>query len=158
MYHLLVVATLAAALGAGLIAGVFFAFSNFVMGALRKLPAAHGIAAMQSINVVVLNPVFLGVFMGTAILSLVLLVAAFFGWPSPRAICLAAGAVLYVIGCFGVTLLFNVPLNNALAAATPESAEGAKLWRGYLSRWTMWNTVRTLASLAATACFIVALR
>jgi uncharacterized membrane protein len=158
MYQTLIVATFAAALGAGLIAGTFFAFSVFVIAALGRLPAAQGIAAMQSINVVVINPVFLGVFIGTAVLSLALLVAAFFGWPSTRAIYLAAGAVLYVGGCFLVTMLLNVPLNDALAAVNAESAEGAKLWARYLSDWTMWNTVRTVASLAATACFILALR
>jgi uncharacterized membrane protein len=158
MYQILIVTTFAAALGAGLIAGTFFAFSAFVMAALGKLPPAQGIAAMQSINVVVINPVFLGVFVGTAVLSLALLIAAFFGWPSTRAIYLAAGAALYVGGCFLVTMLLNVPRNNALAAVTPESAEGEAVWRRYLSEWTMWNTVRTLASLAATGFFILALR
>jgi uncharacterized membrane protein len=45
------VLTVVAALGCGLNAGVFFAFSSFVMAALRRLPPAQGIAAMQSINV-----------------------------------------------------------------------------------------------------------
>lgn len=90
MYQVLIAATFAAALGGGLIAGTFFAFSAFVMGALKRLPPAQGIAAMQSINVVVINPLFLGVFLGTAALSLALLVAAFFGWPSARAMYLAA--------------------------------------------------------------------
>lgn len=158
MYLILIVVTFAAALGAGLIAGTFFAFSAFVMGALRRLPAAQGIAVMQSINVVVINPIFLGVFIGTAILSLALLVAAFFGWPSVRAIYLAAGCVFYVGGCFLVTMFLNVPLNNALEAVKADSVEGAQLWTRYLSDWTMWNTVRTVASLAATGCFIMALR
>jgi uncharacterized membrane protein len=61
---------LGSALGSGLIAGAFFAFSSFVMGALGKLPASQGIAAMQSINVVVINPIFLGVLFGTAALAL----------------------------------------------------------------------------------------
>ena len=65
MERLLYIATFAAALGAGLVAGIFFAFSTFVMGALGRLPQAAGISAMQSINVVVINPVFLSVFMGT---------------------------------------------------------------------------------------------
>lgn len=158
MYQLLVAATFAAALGAGLIAGTFFAFSVFIMAALGRLPAAQGIAAMQSINVVVINPIFLGVFVGTAVLSFALLVAAFFGWPSMRAIYLVAGGVFYVGGCFLVTMFFNVPLNDALAAVKTDSAEGAQLWGRYLSDWTMWNTVRTVASLAATALFILALR
>jgi uncharacterized membrane protein len=47
---LLFVLTLFAALGCGLVAGVFFAFSTFVMKALARLPAEQGIAAMQAIN------------------------------------------------------------------------------------------------------------
>ena len=60
---------LAAALGAATIGGVFFAFSTFVMRALGQLPPTQGVAAMQRINVVVLNPVFLGIFVGTAVLQ-----------------------------------------------------------------------------------------
>jgi uncharacterized membrane protein len=152
IFSILVVAV---ALGAGLIAGTFFAFSAFVMAALGKLPPAHGIAAMQSINVVVINPVFLGVFMGTAVLSLILVIAALFGAAAPMT--LIAGGLLYFAGCFLVTMLFNVPRNNALAAIAPDSAEGAALWQRYLREWTMWNTVRTVASLAAAALFILTL-
>jgi uncharacterized membrane protein len=157
MQSIVTILTFAAALGTGLIAGTFFAFSVFVMGALGKLPAAHGIAAMQSINVVVINPVFLGVFMGTAALSLVLGIAAVLG-AAPAPGYLIAGALLYFAGCFLVTMLFNVPRNNALAAIAPDSPEGEVVWRRYLSEWTMWNTVRTIASLAATGFFILALR
>ena len=68
-----------------------------------------------------------------------------------------AGAVVYVVGSFIATMAFNVPLNDALAAAAPESAEGARLWASYLGDWTFWNHVRTLASLVASASFILAL-
>ena len=72
--------TFLSTLGASLIAGIFLAFSAFIMGALGRLPPEGGISAMQSINVVVLNPVFFIVFFGTAILSLVLAIAALMGW------------------------------------------------------------------------------
>jgi uncharacterized membrane protein len=149
--------TFAAALGAALMAGLFFAFSAFVMDALGRLPPAQGIAAMQSINVVVLNPLFLTIFVGTAALGAVVAIAALLGW-SGGAIALVAGALLYGVGTFGVTMALNVPLNDALATVAPDSAEGAALWARYLVTWTAWNHVRTLGSLAATAAFIVALR
>jgi uncharacterized membrane protein len=145
--------TLAAALGAGLVAGIFFAFSAFIMAALKRLPPEGGISAMQSINVTVLNPVFFFVFFGTAIAALVLAVAAFAGW-SPY---LLAGALLYLAGTILVTMAFNVPLNNKLAATSAKSAEGASVWNTYLSAWTAWNHVRTIAALAACASFIIAL-
>ncbi len=146
-----------AALGAGLIAGTFFAFSSFVMQALGRQPAAQGIAAMQTINVTVINPWFLGAFIGTALLALAVAALGLWqGWAGSTPL-LLGGALLYLVGCFGVTAAFNVPRNEALAKVAAESAEGAALWHRYLSGWTAWNHVRTAASLAAAACFILAL-
>ncbi|HVJ44083.1 MAG TPA: anthrone oxygenase family protein [Dongiaceae bacterium] len=143
---------LISAVGSGLIAGVFFAFSSFVMQALGRLPAEQGIAAMQSINITVLNPLFLGSFMGTAVLCLVLIAAALFRWHEPQMICVIAGGALYVVGTVLVTMVFNVPLNESLADISPASAEGAALWSRYLTSWTMWNHLRTgCAALAAVA-------
>ena len=145
------------ALGSGLMAGAFFAFSSFVMEALGKLPASQGIAAMQSINVVVINPVFLGMLFGTAGLALFLGFGAMRHLGDLRAIGVMAGAGFYVIGTVLVTMVFNVPLNNALAAVDPASGEGAAIWVDYLRNWTNWNHVRTLAALAASGAFTSAL-
>jgi uncharacterized membrane protein len=149
--------TLIAALGAGLVAGIFFAFSAFIMAALGRLSAENGISAMQSINVAVLNPVFFTAFFGTAAIALVLAIAALIEWSEPNALYLLAGSLLYLVGTIFVTIAFNVPLNNRLAAVKPAGAEGASVWKHYLSSWTAWNTLRTVASLAAAAIFILAL-
>lgn len=149
---------LLAALGSGLIAGTFFAFSTFVMRALGRLPPPEGIAAMQAINVVVLNPVFLGVFVGTAILCAAGAVASFLRWHEPGAGYLLAGSLLYGIGCFLVTVAFNVPRNDVLAAVIPTDPASASIWANYLSSWTFWNHVRTIGSLTAMAAFILSLR
>jgi uncharacterized membrane protein len=158
MSGVLYAVTLATALGCGLVAGVFFAFSAFVMTALARLPPAQGIAAMQSINVVVINPAFLGVFFGTAVLCIVLAVAALVTWGESGAIYLLLGALLYLVGTIGVTMVCNVPRNNALAAVAPDSVDGAGLWARYVTEWTMWNHVRTAAALLAAASFTMALR
>jgi len=50
---------LKAVLGCGLVGGIFFGFSAFIMKALKRLPPAQGIAAMQCINVTVINPLFI---------------------------------------------------------------------------------------------------
>jgi uncharacterized membrane protein len=155
---LLPVLTFVAALGAGLTAGPLFAFSAFVMDALARLPPEQGIAAMQSINVAVLNPLFGTVFFGTAVLCVVLAVAAFLRWGEAGAIYLVAGSLLYLVGTIGVTIALNVPLNDALAAVAPNSAEGTSLWTRYIVSWTAWNHVRTVAALTALASFIIALR
>lgn len=151
---LLLPVTLFAVLGCGLIAGAFFAFSNFVMKALAR---TQGMAAMQSINVVVLNPLFLGIFVGTAIACAALGIYSILNWQAPRSVYLLAGGALYVLGTFGVTMVFNVPLNNALADVDPSRPEALDAWRGYVTAWTRWNHVRTAAALAATAALALAL-
>lgn len=156
--RLLFALTFLSALGSGLMAGLFFAFSAFIMTAFGRLPPAGGIAAMQSINVVILNPVFFVVFFGTAAASVLLAVVALALWSEPGAIYLLTASLLYLLGCIIVTMVFNVPLNNALAAVAADSAQAASVWSRYLTVWTGWNHVRTIACLAATAAFIMALR
>jgi len=155
--RLLFALTLSSALGCGLIGGVFFAFSSFVMNALARLPAAQGIAAMQSINVVVINPLFMTAFLGTAAACVLLVVSSLLRWREPGAAYLLAGSLLYLVGVILVTMAFNVPRNDALAAVAPTSHEGAILWTNYLGGWTAWNHARTAASLAAAALLTIAL-
>jgi uncharacterized membrane protein len=64
--------------------------------------------------------------------------------------------LIYLVGTVGVTISFNVPLNDALAKVDPDSVEGAKLWARYLVTWTFWNHVRTVAAIAATVAFTIA--
>jgi uncharacterized membrane protein len=149
--------TLLAVLGCGLIAGVFFAFSTFVMNALAQQPAAQGIATMQSINITVINPWFMGVFLGTAIACLILAIAALLNLSQSSAIYWLVGSLLYLIGTFGITIACNVPLNDALAIANSASAEGAQQWSNFLVNWTLWNHVRTIAAIAASASFTIAI-
>ncbi|MGB5102785.1 MAG: anthrone oxygenase family protein [Steroidobacteraceae bacterium] len=115
-------------IGAGLIGGVFFAFSSFVMKALAELPAAHGIAAMQRINVVVLNPLFLGVFIGTAVLSAMCVIAGFFPWGTGRSLLLLTAGVIYLLGSFGVTVAFSVPRNERLAGMAADTIQAREYY------------------------------
>ena len=147
-----------AVLGCGIIAGVFFAFSSFVMEALARLKPPEGIAAMQFINITVINPLFMLVLFGTAVICLFLASFSLLKWHQPIAVYLLVGSLLYLVGTVGVTFAFNVPLNDALAIAKPDSAEGASLWAKYLTNWTLWNHVRTVAALMATALLAIALR
>ena len=158
MKEFLGILTFAAVLGSGLVAGIFFAFSTFVMRALGQLPENQGIAAMKAINVTVLNPWFFLAFFGTgAVYFPVAFLALGSAAGTHRAYLLAACA-LYLFGCLLVTVAFNVPLNNRLASADPDSSVTSTLWAHYLSRWTLWNHVRTAASLAAAGLFAMALR
>ena len=68
-----------------------------------------------------------------------------------------SGGLVYLIGTILVTMAFNVPRNNALAAVEPQSADGARLWAGYVTSWTAWNHVRTAAALAAAVLLTLTL-
>lgn len=150
---LLTALTFVAALGSGLMAGLFFVFSVVIMKALGRLPPDVGIAAMQSINKTILNPWFLLTFFGTAAACLVSLIVSLVGWRQPGAAFGLAASLLYLVGGIVVTMVWNVPLNNALAAADAGSAEGARVWTRYLRIWAVWNHVRTVTCLAAAALF-----
>jgi uncharacterized membrane protein len=154
---LISILTFSSGLGCGLIGGVFFAFSAFVMKALARLSPAHGIAAMQSFNIVVINPLFFAVFFGTAAGCVFLAISSLARWQRPGAVYLLIGSLLYLVGTILVTMLFNVPRNNALAAVDPTSSDGARLWIDYVVSWTAWNHVRTIAALAAAALLTIAL-
>ncbi|MXN79854.1 DUF1772 domain-containing protein [Burkholderia sp. 4701] len=145
------------AIGCGVLAGVYFAFSAFVMTSLGRVAPAAGIAAMNAINVDIVRSLFMPAFLGTTLTSLALVVLALLRVGEPGATWIAAGGAIYVLGMFVVTMVFNVPLNDALAAADPSSAEGAASWARYLRDWTRWNHVRTVASMAACGLFIAAI-
>lgn len=143
------------ALGCGLLAGLYFSFSTFIMTALGRIEQAHGIAAMNAINSTILKSLFMPVFLGTTLAALVLAIMAVFRWGQLGSTAMIVGGLVYVLGMFVVTMVFNVPLNNALAAVDPASAQS--VWAGYLKDWTLWNHVRTLSSIAGSALFIAAI-
>jgi uncharacterized membrane protein len=149
--------TLISAVATATAGGVFFAFSTFVMAGLERLPAAQGIAAMQSINVTAVRPLFMTLLFGTAALTAVLGGYAVVRWDADRSPLLIAGALLYLMGAIVLTGAHHVPLNDELAKVDPQSASAAQEWAHYLSSWTSWNHVRTLAPIASAASFTLAL-
>lgn len=153
----LFIAILCAALACGLVAGIFFAFSNFVMRGLARIEPVQGIAAMQSINVTVINPLFALLLFGLVPLCLYLAIIVMLDGNMPGARYILAGSALYLFGAFLVTFAFNIPLNDALEAVEADSPEAAALWPRYVSKWTAWNHVRTVGALLASAAFTLAL-
>jgi uncharacterized membrane protein len=57
-------------------------------------------AGGQSINVAVINPVFLGAFLGTAATCVLLAVSSLSTWHQPGSAYLLAGSLLYTVGAF----------------------------------------------------------
>jgi uncharacterized membrane protein len=144
------------AIGCGLMAGLYYALSTFIMTALGRIATASGMAAMHAINVDILRSSFLPLFLATTIAAGLLAVVGALRWGEPGALAMVAGGTIYLLGMFGVTMFCNVPLNDALVAAG-DGTGPVEIWARYLKEWTMWNHVRTLSSIAAFALYIAAL-
>ena len=142
-----------ASLGAGLMAGVYFAFSTFIMRSLNQLGAVQAANAMNAINEVILRSWFMTLFFGTTLLYAVLAGFAVFNADLAGRWWIFAAGLIYVVGMFMCTALFNVPLNNRLAAASDDSVK-TETWKHYFIYWTRWNHMRAVCSLVSAAISI----
>lgn len=147
MSGLIIIIIVASISGAGLVTGLLFAFSNFVMKALADLPSDNGMFAMQRINETIINPVFLVLFLGTPILCSVIAFNSGLNINEPGSMFLLVGAIAYLVGPFGITVLFNVPLNNLLAHA--DVSDSGEIWPMYQKKWQRWNHIRTYIGVAS---------
>ncbi len=145
------------ALGCGLVSGIFFAFSTFIMQGLEKLAPDQGIAAMQSINRLAITPLFMTALFATALLCVALIVWAALAWDRPQARWIAPAGALYLVGSIGVTIAANVPRNEALDKLDPSAASSAARWSTYVSEWLVFNHVRTISALIAAGLLTYAL-
>jgi uncharacterized membrane protein len=149
--------TIAAASGCGLMAGIFYVFSAVVMPSLEQRPAAEGLRTMQTINVVVVNPLFVLIFLGTAAASLAVVVLATASPDRAAHLDPIAAGSLYHVGSIVVTAAVNVPRNDAVDALDPAVPGSADAWLSYLGEWTAWNHVRTISCVAALVLLLVVL-
>ena len=151
------IVALVTTVGAGLAAGVFFAFSTFVMAGLRRLPPAQGMSAMQAINKAAPTPVFMILLFGTAVAGLVLAVVGLRDTSCPAAWYHVGGAAAYLVAIV-MTIAYHVPHNDALAALDPDAPGSARAWLTYARDWTLLNHVRTLGCAVSAALFALSLR
>ncbi|MFK7758603.1 MAG: DUF1772 domain-containing protein [Phycisphaerales bacterium] len=141
LFYAVVVVTL---VGAAVTVGALFAFSTFIMRALKRLDDAEGIRAMQQINKTVYTPWFMGPFFGTSLLSIGAAVFALTNMDQEWWMLLLSAGLLYAIGMFGFTAVGNVPLNKRLAGMDADGVATAEYWRRYLALWTRWNHARVI--------------
>lgn len=146
-YSLLQWLTGSALISIGLMTGVYFTFSAFVMAALKTQPNHQGANTMISINRVILTSTFMPLFFGSSLLSLTLLIMG--------DVLAQLAAAVYLLGMFVVTAVFNVPLNNQLRDATAQQL--STIWAQYLRQWTIWNHIRAVSSLTAATLFLLSL-
>ena len=141
-----------------IVGGVFLAFSDFIMRSLAHTSGTGGVEAMQVINREVFRWVFMALFLGLAPISL--LIASYSGLfiDGPPGVLIMVAGLTYLVGCFGVTVFFNVPMNEKLAGMALSTEATQTYWAGtYLPGWTKWNTVRTAACISASALMLVGL-
>ena len=131
-----------------LIAGFFYAYSVDVMPALDGMESAEAIRAMQQINTAVRNPVFFVTFFVTPVAAVVAALLLHLSDSKPAALAMIGAAAVYMVAAFLPTATINVPMNEALALQDTSVSTGsfADVWQAYSTRWTFWNTFRTVAS------------
>ena len=143
-----------ATLGAGLMAGVYFAFSTFIMRAFDSLGPAHAADAMNAINKIILHSWFMTLFFGSTLLYALLAGYAAINVELEGRWWLFAAGAIYVVGMFLCTALFNVPFNNRLAEASVGEDSKTEFWKHYYLYWTRWNHSRAICSLLTVAISI----
>ena len=138
----------------GIMAGIYFAFSSFVMRSFGLLTKASAMSAMQSVNKVILKSPFMILFFGTTLLSLFFIAYGFLNLGNVYHLTIMGAGFVYFLGMFLCTIFFNVPLNNKLESADCKTLEGLNFWDHYLEVWTRWNHLRTIACLLS--CVMIA--
>jgi uncharacterized membrane protein len=151
--------TVAGLAATGLMAGFFFAWSTIGMMGLRKAPSEHGLRVMQEINRAAnASPIFILGFLGTPALCVAIGVSALMNIDDAASPYQLVASALYLVGAFGLTIAYHIPRNNELDRLDPDAPASIDAWRRYAAVWTAWNHARTVAPLASTVLFAMALR
>ncbi len=149
--------TIAALIGAGLNAGVFFTFSTFAMSGLRRLEPAMGAAAMQEINREAPKAPLMSLMFGTALVSAALMVDGFQNLDVVAARYQVAAGAIFIVSVIMLTGLYHVPRNNALDRLDAASSQGQRYWEIYQQQWTRANHIRTIAPAIAAILLAISL-
>ena len=134
----------------GLMAGVFFTWSNAVKPGIGKLSDIEYLRAFQSMNRVILNNTFKLLFIGAVLATALVPFFYFHLYPSNIFWLLVSAFIVYWVGAFGTTVFGNIPLNEILDKTTLEtlSLEELKSLRTSIElRWNNLNLLRTISSL-----------
>ena len=147
----------ATSIGCGIISGFFLTFSDFLMRSLSLSKPSAGIEVMQIINIEVWKSVFILLLWGFVAITAGLGVYAYLNLSGPALPYILAGSSSYIIGVLGVSYLFNIPMNDRLAALDFNTPAAAAYWREtYLPRWTFWNYLRAISAGGTAICFLIA--
>ncbi|MDP8244947.1 MAG: DUF1772 domain-containing protein [Candidatus Hinthialibacter antarcticus] len=154
--HLLLIGCSIAALSCGLVAGIFLAFSDFIMRSLDAANPAAGIECMQLINRKVYRSIFMVLLMGMVPYSFSLMIFSFFYATHNEFWWTLAGGLTYFFGVILVTGVCNVPMNQRLDSMNFEDKETETYWLEYCRTWTNWNHIRTFFSVLSAIFYFIA--
>lgn len=150
------VTLIAATVGNGLLAGLFFAFARAVTPALRTVDDRNYVTTFRAINSAILNPTFLFVFLATPLVTVVAAVLHLDPVHRAGLPWLLAGLACSV-ATFGITVSANVPLNRRLDEAPVDTDAHRTTARGsFERRWNQWNVARTLTGITALTLLAIA--
>jgi uncharacterized membrane protein len=138
-------------------AGIYFTFSVFIMKSFSQLPEKQGADAMNKINDVIVNTLFLPVFFLSTLWYAGLIVWSLTDWKEGESVLIIVAALIYIVGMFLITAFGNVPMNNQLKNVSDDEDQLVRYWRIYLRQWTRLNHVRTVSCMAACAFLCIAL-
>ena len=144
------------ALWSAIVGGVFSAFSEFVMSALRKAEPASGIEAMQHINRDVIKTQFVAGIVSIAAFSTLFAFYSLTFFDGAALITLVLAPLVYVSSVFLMTIFGNVPMNNRLDNLNHTSAEAKGYWLEYAERWTRLNHFRSIGSVLTAGLYLIA--
>ena len=142
-------------LWSAVVGGVFSAFSEFIMSALRQAEAESGINAMQEINKTVIKTQFVAGIILISVFSAVFGIYAAMQFSGSARIALILAPIVYISSVFLMTIAGNVPMNDKLERFDRRSAEAIAYWPTYVRVWTRLNHVRTIGSVATAAIYLI---
>ncbi|MCC9071077.1 DUF1772 domain-containing protein [Flavobacterium sp. F-65] len=138
----------------GLLAGIFFTWTNAVTPGIGHLDDINYLRAFQNMNRSIVNPLFLIVFLGPVLLSFVTVYLYksnhhYILW------LLLLAAIIYLIGVFLITIMGNIPLNSLLDKTdlTNITLEDAKSLRDQFE--VKWNFLHLIRTITATLSFLL---
>ncbi|MEO0688952.1 MAG: anthrone oxygenase family protein [Pseudomonadota bacterium] len=144
------------ALWSAIVGGNFSAFSEFIMSAHKKTEPAGGIEAMQNINRDVIKTQFVAGILSIAAFSAIFAVYSLFVFEGAALVTLILASLVYLASVFLVTMVGNVPMNEALARLDHDSLDARIYWERYARTWTQLNHARSLGSILTSGLYIIA--
>jgi uncharacterized membrane protein len=139
-------------------AGIFFTWSNAVKPGIGKLNDIDYLSALQSMNRVILNSLFLIVFIGTIISVALVPVFHFHFYPKNIFWLLILIVIIYLVGVFSVTVFGNIPLNEILDKRNLSvmNPNDLSLLRDSIeNRWNNFNLIRSISSAVSFLLLII---